>query len=456
MSKFDLRDISQRLSASRDTEALVFEFLGYIEAVRPDWQASLAFYEVSQDALVSVFQRTSRRLARKDLKLPVDQLPARLVRKFFHPSAFFQQGNRKSLLSQLLQTSPHYDVPQVEAESLRAVAPMQNWQSCVCLPLADQEDLLAMLVLASEHANAFGSRVIGELLPIRTVASLSLAQHLHRSGRPRTTDEAAPAPAQPGAAADFQARLKRVDLQSAQLAHTDPAEAERLDKLVKELEQLDVSSNHYKQELEKVKGTLLALEEQSVAATQHLTDAYAQLDVATGRLYAMQRTVGFMKEVCQVLSQEHDRQKFARTLVSWFCEHFGVERCSLMLLDEARETLSIAAQRGIDPEVATKVRVRMGQGIAGWVAHNRKPLFVRVRDDAKDVRHTGQDAYNSDSFICVPLIYNNRLCGVMNLSNKKSGEPFEDYDLDRAQIAGSLLAVALADLDQARRAAAWA
>jgi signal transduction protein with GAF and PtsI domain len=127
-----------------------------------------------------------------------------------------------------------------------------------------------------------------------------------------------------------------------------------------------------------------------------------------------------------------------------------------MLLDEARETLTIAAQRGIDPEVAARVKVRTGQGIAGWVAHNRKPLYIRVRADAKDVAHTGQDAYNSDSFICVPLIYNNRLCGVMNLSNKKNGEPFEDYDLDRAQIAGSLMAVALADLDKARRASAWA
>ena len=454
MSKFDLRDISQRLSASRDTEALVFEFLGYLESVRPDWRAALAFYEVSQDALVSVYQRTSRRLARKDLRLPVDQLPARLVRKFFHPSAFFNPVGRRSLLSQLLQTSPHYEVPQVEAQAMRAVSPLPHWQSCVCLPLADQEDLLAMLVLASEHPNAFGGKSVGEVLPIRAVAALALSQHLHRSGGGRQAAAASEAP--PGAAAEFQARLKRLDVQAARIAQNDPAEAERLDALAKELEQLDHNSNHYKQEMEKVKGKMLALEEQSVAATQHLTDAYAQLDLATGRLYAMQRTVGFMKEVCQVLSQEHDRQKFARTLVSWFCEHFGVERCSLMLLDDARETLTIAAQRGIDPEVAARVKVRIGQGIAGWVAHNRKPLFIRVREDAKDIAHTGQDAYNSDSFICVPLIYNNKLCGVMNLSNKKNGEPFEDYDLDRAQIAGSLLAVALADLDQARRAAAWA
>ena len=454
MSKFDLRDISQRLSASRDTEALVLEFLTYLESVRPDWHASLAFYEVSQDALVSLYQRTNRRLTRKDLRLPVDQLPARLVRKFFHPSAFFNQGNRRSLLSNLLQTSPHYEVPQVEAQAMRAVVPISQWQSCVCLPLADQEDLLAMLVLASEHPNAFGSRMIGEVLPIRAVASLALAQHLHHSGRTRPAEPAAREPS--GAAAEFQARLKRIDQQAAQVSRSAPAEAERLDALAKELEQLDHSKNHYKKELESVKTKLLALEEQSVAATQNLSEAYAQIDLTSGRLYAMQRTVGFMKEVCQVLSQEHDRQKFARTLVSWFCEHFGVERCSLMLLDEARETLTIAAQRGIDPEVAARVKVRTGQGIAGWVAHNRKPLYIRVRADAKDVAHTGQDAYNSDSFICVPLIYNNRLCGVMNLSNKKNGEPFEDYDLDRAQIAGSLMAVALADLDKARRASAWA
>src|SRR5262249_51359715 len=76
VSKFDLRDISQRLSESRDTEALILEFLSYLESVRPDWRASLVFYEVSQDALVSVYQRASKRLTRKDLRLPVDQLPA--------------------------------------------------------------------------------------------------------------------------------------------------------------------------------------------------------------------------------------------------------------------------------------------------------------------------------------------------------------------------------------------
>ena len=80
VSKFDLRDISDRLTASRSTEAVVFEFLGYLQSQRGDWKASLAFYEVSRDSLVAVYERHASRLVRKDLSVPVDRLPPRLVR----------------------------------------------------------------------------------------------------------------------------------------------------------------------------------------------------------------------------------------------------------------------------------------------------------------------------------------------------------------------------------------
>ena len=43
----------------------------------------------------------------------------------------------------------------------------------------------------------------------------------------------------------------------------------------------------------------------------------------------------------------------------------------------------------------------------------------------------------------MPLSYNNRLYGVLNLSNKRDGEPFDELDLERAMMAGSLVAMAL-------------
>ena len=44
----------------------MFEFLGYLQTVRPDWRASLAFYEISRDALVNVCTRQGSRLTRRE------------------------------------------------------------------------------------------------------------------------------------------------------------------------------------------------------------------------------------------------------------------------------------------------------------------------------------------------------------------------------------------------------
>lgn len=453
MSKFDLRDISDRLTGSRDTEALVYEFLGYLQVVHPDWRASLAFYEVSRDALVSVYHRAGQRLVRRDIDLPVGQLPARLVRKFFHPSAFFNHAERRTLLAHVLGTSAAYEPDLLEAPTLTSLTATDSWQACVCLPMADAEDVLALLVIVSEKRGAFGGKAIADLIPVKSMAALALSQHLHRAGRTRSTD-----PAVPAVAAEFQDRIHRLHARSEELEAENQTKAQQLEALAQEIEQLDKNSTQYQQELERVKQALFALEEQAGAATQHLSDAYCELTTTRVKATELQRTVGFMKDVFQLLSQEHDPAGLPGTLVQWFCEQFQIERCSLMLLDAQKETLQIVAQRGIDSSVAGKVKVRLGQGIAGWVAHNRKPLFVRVRDEVDPPPHTDQDAYNSDSFICVPLTYNNEACGVLNLSNKRDGEVFDEFDLDRAVLAGSIIAMTLGGQQQVRRAAttAWA
>jgi transcriptional regulator with GAF, ATPase, and Fis domain len=453
VSKFDLRDISDRLTNSRDTEALVYEFLGYLQAVHPDWRASLAFYEVSHDSLVSVYQRAGQRLVRRDVDMPVDQLPPRLVRKFFHPSAFFNPDSRRSLLTHVFGSSPAYQPDPIEAPGLAALTAAPSWQACVCMPLADAEDILALLTIVSERRGAFGGRAVADLIPVKSMAALALAQHLHRAGRERSS-----APGAMAAAAEFQDRIRRLDAHSQELEEENRSKAERLEALTLEIEQLDKNSTQYQQELERVKAQLYALEEQSAAATQHLTTAYSELTSTQTRATELQRTVGFMKDVFQVLTQEHDQAALPTTLVQWMCEHFQIERCSLMLLDSPRETLSIAAQQGIDPAVAGKVKVRVGQGISGWVARNRKPLFVRVREDGDGPMHTDQDTYNSDSFICVPLTYKDRTCGVLNLSNKRDGEVFDEFDLDRAVLVGSIIAMTLGSQEMVRRAAnaTWA
>ena len=74
------------------------------------------------------------------------------------------------------------------------------------------------------------------------------------------------------------------------------------------------------------------------------------------------------------MAQEHNEAELPALLISWYADYFGIERYSYMVPDQRGETLAICMSRGIAGNIAEKVRVRIGQGIAGWVAHNRKPL----------------------------------------------------------------------------------
>jgi GAF domain-containing protein len=446
VSKFDLRDISDRLASSTDTESVVQEFLGYLQSIHSDWRGALAFYEVSRDSIVNVYELGDGRLVRREVTMPVDHLPARLVRKVFHPNAFFNEAGARPTLAQWLNSSPIYEPDQDESVALAPLFPMSGWRSSACLALADHDDVLGLLVLASEKKNAFAAKAIEEIMPVKNMAALALAQHLHRASWSPEAEADARTVRQ--AAQEFQERLRHLTQHARELEEDNRAKADRLAQLVGEIEKLDHNSSHYKQELDRVKGTVLALEEQTSLATEHLSDAYTQLDMLQNRLADLESTIGFMRQTLQALSHPYHPGHLAHAMVSSVCEHFALERCSLMLIDPNGDTMSIAAQSGIPEEIAARVKVRVGQGISGWVARHHKPLFVRVDEDIPAISREVKETYNSDSFICVPLIHAGRALGVLNFSNKRDGEPFDDADFDRATLAATILAMTLDEREE--------
>ena len=96
---------------------------------------------------------------------------------------FSRPAGRSGLLSQLLHTSPIYEPDPAEAPALQSLVAVPVWQSCACLPLTDHEDILALLLITSDKKNAFVKNAIDAVMPIRSMASMALAQHLHRAGR---------------------------------------------------------------------------------------------------------------------------------------------------------------------------------------------------------------------------------------------------------------------------------
>jgi len=110
-----------------------------------------------------------------------------------------------------------------------------------------------------------------------------------------------------------------------------------------------------------------------------------------------------------------------------------VETVSLMILHEDTQELIISAYIGLEKEIAETTRVPLGVGIAGWVAQQGKPLLINnleKNENFKRFRKKSTNQYKTESLLCVPLKIKERVIGVLNVNNKKSGEVFGLHDLD--------------------------
>jgi transcriptional regulator with GAF, ATPase, and Fis domain len=442
MAKIHLRDVCDHLSAAGDVESIVDTLLAYLRAYQGDWHPTLALVDSQQDAVTRIWQRERGHLDRRDVMIPVDHLPARLVRKFFRPSAFFNASERRSLLTKVFRATPVYEPDRFEASQVQPLVAPVPWHSCIVLPLADQDDLLALLFIVSPRRGAFPASAVEEVLAIRTMAALALARRLHTDGR--ATPEAKAAEDQSRRAQGmFHERVHVLESETTALSQDNRLKAERLEQLARELEQVQYRAHNERAELESLRQQRRILIEQGTAAQQTLHDSYSQLAAAQQRFNEQHETMEFLREVFEASQVEHDDSLLSRALVQRFCEAFSVDRCSLMRVDDSH--LHIAAHRGLDPGVAGRVRLPLGQGVAGWVASHRKPVLMRKGGDASPVRPTGVDHYNSDSFVSVPLVHKNRLLGVLNLSNKRDGKPFDETDLERAMMASAVLSMAMGE-----------
>jgi signal transduction histidine kinase/putative methionine-R-sulfoxide reductase with GAF domain len=102
---------------------------------------------------------------------------------------------------------------------------------------------------------------------------------------------------------------------------------------------------------------------------------------------------------------------------------------SLMLLNEETNELRISASKGLDAETVRTVRMKIGEGIAGYVVEYGKPLLVKNVEKDSRFRRVNRERYETKSLISVPLETQGKILGVLNLNNKRSGKAFAAADL---------------------------
>jgi diguanylate cyclase (GGDEF)-like protein len=119
-----------------------------------------------------------------------------------------------------------------------------------------------------------------------------------------------------------------------------------------------------------------------------------------------------------------------RAIVQQSSSLAGAERSSLMLpAKKNTSTLVIRAAKGMDKNLSRLVKVKKGEGIAGKVFKNGTTVLVSEVGEKEKISVSRKSAYKTASFVSIPLKIGERTIGVLNVSDKITGEVFTEEDL---------------------------
>jgi signal transduction histidine kinase/putative methionine-R-sulfoxide reductase with GAF domain len=153
-----------------------------------------------------------------------------------------------------------------------------------------------------------------------------------------------------------------------------------------------------------------------------------------------------LREVGVALGTTLDLDRLLELILDKITEALEADRATLYLLDETNEEL---VSRVVQGDGVRSIRLKIGHGIAGYVARTGKPLHVR--DAYKDPRFNAEwdmfSGYRTRSILAAPMKNHlKKTIGVVQVLNKKLGE-FTDED---ANILAALATQAAVSIDNSR------
>lgn len=129
---------------------------------------------------------------------------------------------------------------------------------------------------------------------------------------------------------------------------------------------------------------------------------------------------------------------------------------SIMLIDEDLHTLKVVAAEGLNVSGMGHLPLRVGHGLLGRVAHSGEAILL---DDVSEDSAL-HEMFNSEtqitSFICMPLLAQKRVVGVLNLAKGSDQQAFNAADVKFLKTLLSHISFALENarlLEEARLAA---
>ncbi len=153
-----------------------------------------------------------------------------------------------------------------------------------------------------------------------------------------------------------------------------------------------------------------------------------------------------LHEVGAALSTTGEVGALLKSILNLATGVIGARYGSIMLMDEERGTLRVAANSGHIPTSGEPItEIPIGDSIAGQVARTGEPLIVKDVENDPRFSRRNRPQFETSSLICAPLKTPNGVLGTISLSDKRDRSQFTMEDLRLLVTLAAQAAMAIAD-----------
>ncbi|MFH1416095.1 MAG: GAF domain-containing protein [Elusimicrobiota bacterium] len=161
---------------------------------------------------------------------------------------------------------------------------------------------------------------------------------------------------------------------------------------------------------------------------------------------AMQKKIeqlGILSKISETIISESYLKEILHLIVTMTAEMMDSKICSIVLLNEDRQELVIAATQSLSDAYKNKPPLKVGDSVSGKAVREKKP--VTVLDVTKDKEYMYPEIARKEniiSMLSVPMMIKEKVIGVINSYTEKEHK-FSDEEISMLQAVANQSAVAI-------------
>lgn len=156
-------------------------------------------------------------------------------------------------------------------------------------------------------------------------------------------------------------------------------------------------------------------------------------------------TIEAVSQVSEVIAAQTQTTELLTRVLDWAMNLLDSSSAAALLLDDEQTTLRFVAAGGPKGAEVMPFTVKIGEGIAGWVAQTGRTAIVNdVAHDTRFKRDIDQEVdFHTQSVLCVPLRVRDKILGVIEVLNRADNQPYTAADAELLLAVANQAAVVL-------------